>query len=81
MSKPCFSKTRIILNQGLRISADEDWYLGHSPEIPVANGQGRTIKDCKISLSKAISLILAYLNEDAFRGIPADAKRETIILS
>lgn len=63
------------------IEKDEEWYIGYCPEIPGANGQGRTVEECKKSLSEAISLILEDRREDALRGVPADAKRETITIS
>ena len=34
---------------------DGDWYVGWSPEIPGANGQGRTIDECRSDLAAAIS--------------------------
>ncbi len=63
------------------IEKDEEWYISYCPEIPGANGQGRTIEECKKSLAEAISLILEDRREDALRGVPADAKRETITIS
>ncbi|MBI9084576.1 MAG: type II toxin-antitoxin system HicB family antitoxin [Desulfobacterales bacterium] len=63
------------------IERDGDWYIAYCPEIPGANGQGRTIEECKNSLSEAISLILDDRLEDAMRGIPEDAIQETVSLS
>jgi predicted RNase H-like HicB family nuclease len=63
------------------IEKDEEWYIGYCPEIPGANGQGRTVEECKKSLAEAISLILEDRREDALRGVPADARRETITIS
>ncbi len=40
------------------IEQDGDWYIAYCPEIPGANGQGRTIEECRESLSEAIALIL-----------------------
>lgn len=37
---------------------DEDWYIAYSPEIPGANGQGRTMEEARESLAEAITLIL-----------------------
>ena len=36
----------------------DEWYIAYCPEIPGANGQGRTIKECRLSLADAIALIL-----------------------
>lgn len=46
------------------IEQDGDWYIGFSPEVPGANGQGRTVDECKKNLAEAISLILEDLRED-----------------
>jgi len=62
------------------IEQDEDWFIAYCPEIPGANGQGRTIEECRRNLAAAIELILEDRREDAFRGVPADAIRETVIL-
>ena len=57
---------------------DGDWYIAYSPEIPGANGQGKTKDETRQSLSDAIALILADRREDALRSVPADAERETV---
>ena len=54
---------------------DEGWYIAHCPEIPGANGQGRTKEEVLESLSDAIALILQDRIEDGLRGVPADAIR------
>ena len=58
-----------------------EWYIGYCPEIPGANGQGRTIEECRKNLADAISLILEDRRDDARRGIPADARQETITIT
>ncbi len=40
------------------IEKDHDWYIGYCPEIPGANGQGRTPSEAKQNLAEAIELIL-----------------------
>ena len=59
---------------------DGDWYVAYSPEIPGANGQGRTKEEARDSLAEAIALILADRREDGLRGVPPDAERETVIV-
>jgi predicted RNase H-like HicB family nuclease len=59
---------------------DGDWYIAYSPEIPGANGQGRTKDEARASLADAIALILADRREDSLRAVPADAERETVIV-
>ena len=47
------------------IEKDEDWYIAYCPEVPGANGQGKTIAESKTSLAAAIALILEDRREDA----------------
>jgi predicted RNase H-like HicB family nuclease len=37
---------------------DGDWYIGYCPEVPGANGQGKTLDECRESLIEAIRLVL-----------------------
>lgn len=62
------------------IERDGDWYIAYCPEIPGANGQGRTAEECRASLVEAIELILEDRREDALRGVPPDAIRETVVV-
>ena len=52
------------------LERDGDWYIAYSPEIPGANGQGRTREEARRSLGAAIALILADRREDGLRGVP-----------
>jgi predicted RNase H-like HicB family nuclease len=60
------------------IERDGEWFIAYCPEIPGANGQGRTKEEARESLAQAIKLILADRREDALRGVPSDAIRETV---
>jgi predicted RNase H-like HicB family nuclease len=62
------------------IEKDGDWFIAYCPEIPGANGQGRTKEECLQSLSDAINLILQDRREDALRGAPSDALREVVTI-
>jgi predicted RNase H-like HicB family nuclease len=57
---------------------DGEWYIGYCPEIPGANGQGKTKDDARASLADAIALILKDRRQDALRGIPPGAELETV---
>ena len=59
---------------------EADWYIAYCPEIPGANGQGKTKEEARQSLADAISLILEDRREDTLRGVPKDAERETVTL-
>lgn len=60
------------------IEQDGEWYIAYCPEIPGANGQGRTRKEANESLSEAISLILQDRLEDALRSVPDTAFRDVV---
>jgi predicted RNase H-like HicB family nuclease len=62
------------------IERDGEWYIAYCPEIPGANGQGRTKDEARESLAKAIELILEDRREHALRGVPPDAIRETVTI-
>lgn len=62
------------------VERDGDWFIAYCPEIPGANGQGRTREECISDLAEAIQLILEDRREDALRGIPKDAIRGTVVL-
>ena len=57
---------------------DGAWYVAYCPEIPGANGQGKTKEEARASLAQAIALILEDRRDDALRGTPPDAERETV---
>jgi predicted RNase H-like HicB family nuclease len=59
---------------------DEDWVVAYCPEIPGANGQGRTKDEARENLAQAIALILADRREEGLRGVPADAERDLVVL-
>ena len=60
------------------IEKDEDWYIAYCPEVPGANGQGKSIDDAKKSLADAIELIMDDRRDDYLRGIPEDAIQDVI---
>lgn len=63
------------------IEQDDGWFIAYCPEVPGANGQGRTIDDCRQNLAAAIGSILEDRLEDALRGIPATAIRESVTVA
>ncbi len=62
------------------IERDGEWFIAYCPEIPGANGQGRTREEASESLGEAISLILTDRREGALRGIPSDAEKDTVTI-
>ncbi len=62
------------------IEKDGEWYISYSPEILGANGQGRTIDECRDNLAEAIRLILEDRREDTLKGVPEKAIRDIITI-
>jgi len=62
------------------IEKDANWFVAYCPEIPGANGQGRTKEEARDSLASAIALIHEDRREDALRGVPSDAIRDTVVV-
>ena len=40
------------------IERDGEWFIAYCPEVPGANGQGKSEEECLKSLADAIELIL-----------------------
>jgi len=57
---------------------DGKWYIAYCPEIPGANGQGKTKEEARSSLADAIALILEDRRRDALKGIPPEAELEIV---
>lgn len=60
------------------IERDENWYLAACPEIPGANGQGKTKDEDRESLAEAIALILEDRREKGLRSASPEAIRERV---
>ena len=80
--KDTWTEVSILSNTFTAIfERDDDWYIAYCPEVPGANGQGRTKEAARESLASAIELILRDRREDALRGLPADAEQETVTVA
>ena len=53
---------------------DGDWMIGYCPEVPGANGQGRTKEDCRESLAAAMRLFSRISERTGFEVSPAMPK-------
>ncbi|NLF06823.1 MAG: type II toxin-antitoxin system HicB family antitoxin [Pirellulaceae bacterium] len=60
------------------VERDGKWFIAYCPEVPGANGQGKTKAACLKSLAKAIHLILEDRREDAMRGLPKNVQLESV---
>jgi predicted RNase H-like HicB family nuclease len=62
------------------LEREGDWWIAYCPEIPGANGQGRSADEARADLAGAIALILHDRREDALRGAPLEAVRSTVVV-
>ncbi len=62
------------------IEKDDEWYIAYCPEIPGANGQGKSYDECREDLAEAISLILEERRNDVLRGVPENAIKEVVTI-
>ena len=62
------------------IERDSEWFIAYCPEVPGANGQGRTKEEAKESLAEAIALILEDRRADGLRAVPPEALREIVVV-
>ena len=60
------------------VEQDGEWFVAYCPEIPGANGQGKSKEEALESLAEAIALILEDRREDGLRGVPPEAIREKV---
>ena len=63
------------------LEKDGKWFVAYCPEVPGANGQGRTTVAAKKDLSRAIKLILDDRRRDALKGLPRTASREILTVA
>ncbi|HVA63162.1 MAG TPA: type II toxin-antitoxin system HicB family antitoxin [Terriglobales bacterium] len=59
---------------------DGDWVLAYCPEVPGANGQGRTKAEARASLASAIAFILEDRRQDGLRAVQVEAEREIVVV-
>ena len=62
------------------VERDGRWHIAYCPEIPGANGQGRTKAQALRNLADAIGLILEDRRRDGLRGVPAKAIRDRVVV-
>ena len=62
------------------VERDGDFFVAYCPEVPGANGLGKTKEETLENLTEAIALILADRREDGLRGIPPDAILERVAI-
>jgi predicted RNase H-like HicB family nuclease len=59
---------------------DNEWYIAYCPEIPGANGMGKTQDECRKNLIEAIRLILQDRYEDCLQELTDNYSNELITI-
>jgi predicted RNase H-like HicB family nuclease len=59
---------------------ENGWWVATCPEVPGANGQGRTIDEVKANLVEAIELMLDVMREDALAQAGEEVVREVVLV-
>lgn len=62
------------------IQRDGKWFIASCPEVPEANGQGKTREECLESLAAAIDLVLDYRRERGRERSPRGAEQTSILV-
>ena len=60
------------------IQRDGKWFIAFCPEVPGANGQGRTRSSCLKNLAEAIKLMLEIQEEELAKLCAKDAERTLV---
>lgn len=55
------------------------WYIGFCPEVPGANGQGKTKRECLDDLAAAVELMLEVNRDKILRQAPPTEPEEAVV--
>lgn len=62
------------------VQRDGKWFVAFCPEVPEANGQGKTREECLESLAAAIDLVLDYKREKGLEKAPKGAEQTFVLV-
>lgn len=62
------------------LQRDGKWFTGICPEVPGANGQGKTREQCLKNLGEAIELMLDVYRQDALKSIKSRAEQTVVLI-
>ncbi|MBI2929430.1 MAG: type II toxin-antitoxin system HicB family antitoxin [Verrucomicrobia bacterium] len=62
------------------VQRDGKWFIAFCPEVPEANGQGKTREECLESLAAAIELVLDYRRERHLEAAPRGAEQTSVLV-
>jgi len=55
------------------IEKEGEWFFAYCPEVPGANGQGKTVEECGRNLAAAVSLIREDLGESGLLSLDRES--------
>jgi len=61
------------------VQRDGKWFIAFCPEVPEANGQGKTREECLQSLAAAIELV-DYKRERGLENAPRGAEQTSVLV-
>jgi predicted RNase H-like HicB family nuclease len=62
------------------VQRDGKWFVAFCPEVPEANGQGKTREACLQSLAAAIELVVDYKRERGLENAPRGAEQTSVLV-
>jgi predicted RNase H-like HicB family nuclease len=62
------------------VQRDGQWFIAFCPEVPEANGQGKTREACLENLSAAIEPVLNYRREQSLEKASRGAEQTSILV-
>jgi len=62
------------------VQRDGKWFIAFCPEVPEANGQGKTRVACLQSLAAAIELVVDYKRERGLENAPKGAEQTSVLV-
>jgi predicted RNase H-like HicB family nuclease len=62
------------------LQRDGKWFTAFCPEVPEANGQGKTREECLQSLAAAIELVVDHKRERSLENAPKGAEQTSVLV-
>jgi predicted RNase H-like HicB family nuclease len=62
------------------VQRDGKWFIAFCPEVPEANGQGKTREECLGSLAAAIELVLDFRRNQGRERAPRGAEQTSVLV-
>lgn len=56
------------------------WFMAFCPEVPEANGQGKTREACLKDLATAIGTVLDYKRAKSLKNVPSGAEQTAVLV-